>query len=63
MTVRQRQEPILYVSVWYVLAAMVLTACTYALGNVIWRPDSGALVGIPDAICSGFTGTTSSACC
>ncbi|MCJ8502226.1 cbb3-type cytochrome c oxidase subunit I [Desulfatitalea alkaliphila] len=56
MTVRRRREPILYVSVWYVLAAVVLTACTYAMGNVIWRPDSGALVGIPDAILLWFYG-------
>jgi cytochrome c oxidase cbb3-type subunit I len=56
MTVKQRREPILYVSVWYVLAATLLTACTYALGNVIWRPDTGALVGIHDAILLWFYG-------
>jgi len=56
MTVKKRSEPILYVSVWYVLAAAILTACTYALGNVIWRPNSGALVGIPDAILLWFYG-------
>ena len=56
MTVKQRKEPVLYVSVWYVLAAIVLTACTYSLGNVIWRPDTGALVGIPDAILLWFYG-------
>jgi cytochrome c oxidase cbb3-type subunit 1/cytochrome c oxidase cbb3-type subunit I/II len=56
MTVARRREKILYVSVWYVLAGCILTACTYALGNVIWRPDSGALVGIPDAILLWFYG-------
>ncbi len=56
MTVKKRQEPILYVSVWYVLAALVLTATTFSLGNVIWRPDSGALAGIPDAILLWFYG-------
>ncbi len=56
MTVRQRREPVLYVSVWYACAAIVLTATTYCLGNVIWRPDSGALVGIPDAILLWFYG-------
>jgi len=56
MTVKNRQEPILYVSVWYVLAALVLTATTFSLGNVIWRPDSGALAGIPDAILLWFYG-------
>jgi cytochrome c oxidase cbb3-type subunit 1/cytochrome c oxidase cbb3-type subunit I/II len=56
MTVARRQEKVLYVSVWYVLAGTILTACTYSLGNVIWRPDSGALVGIPDAILLWFYG-------
>lgn len=56
MTVRTRKEPILYVSIWYALAAVILTALTYALGNVIWRPDSGALAGIPDAILLWFYG-------
>ena len=55
-TVTRRQEPILYVSIWYALAAALLTAITYALGNVIWQPDSGALVGIPDAILLWFYG-------
>ncbi len=56
MTVKERQEPILYVSVWYVCAALILTALTFALGNVIWRPTSGALTGIPDAILLWFYG-------
>ncbi len=56
MTVRRRREPLLYVSVWYVLAGAILTACTFALGNVIWRPDSGALAGLPDAILLWFYG-------
>lgn len=56
MTVRYRKEKILYVSVWYVCAAVILTACTYSMGNVIWRPDGGALVGIPDAILLWFYG-------
>lgn len=56
MTVRNRKEQILYVSIWYILAAVILTACTYCLGNVIWRPNSGALVGIPDAIMLWFYG-------
>jgi cytochrome c oxidase cbb3-type subunit 1 len=56
LTVRRRKEPVLYVSVWYALAAVILTSCTFALGNIIWRPDSGALVGIPDAIILWFYG-------
>ena len=53
---RQRKEPILYVSIWYAMSAVILTACTYCLGNVIWKPDTGALVGIPDAILLWFYG-------
>ncbi len=56
MTVKNRREPILYVSVWYVLAALVLTAVTFSLGNVIWRPDSGSLMGISDAVLLWFYG-------
>jgi cytochrome c oxidase cbb3-type subunit I len=56
LTVKHRNEPILFVSVWYAGAAVVLTASTYALGNVVWRPDSGALTGIPDAILLWFYG-------
>ena len=56
MTVRQREERILYVSIWYTTAAVILTSLTYCLGNVIWKPDTGALVGIPDAILLWFYG-------
>ena len=30
LTIRSRTEPILYVSIWYAAAAVVLTACTWA---------------------------------
>ena len=56
MTIRKRTEPVLYVSIWYITAAVVLTSCTYILGNVIWKPDTGALRGIPDAILLWFYG-------
>ena len=56
MTIKKRTEPVLYVSVWYITAAVVLTSCTYILGNVIWKPDTGALRGIPDAILLWFYG-------
>ncbi len=56
LTLRRRTEPILYVSIWYAIAAVALTACTYCIGNVIWKPDTGALVGIPDAIILWFYG-------
>jgi cytochrome c oxidase cbb3-type subunit I len=56
LTVKRRREMTLYVSVWYALAAVFLTAITYSLGNVIWRPGTGALLGIPDAILLWFYG-------
>ena len=56
MTVKQRQEPLLYVTVWYILAAALLSAITYCIGNVIWVPGSGALQGMPDAIILWFFG-------
>ena len=56
MTIRRRKEPILFVSVWYTTAAVILTSLTYCLGNVIWKPDTGALLGIPDAILLWFYG-------
>jgi cytochrome c oxidase cbb3-type subunit 1 len=56
MTVKRRREPLLYVSVWYVCAAVILTSVTYCIGNVVWKPNSGALVGIPDAIILWFYG-------
>ncbi len=56
MTVRQRKEPILYVSVWYICAAIILSALVYIIGNVIWVPGPGALKGIPDAIILWFYG-------
>jgi len=56
MTVKNRKEPILYVSVWYICAGLILTGLTFALGNVVWRPTSGALTGIPDAILLWFYG-------
>jgi len=56
LTIKKRREPLLYVSIWYVGAALILTAVTYSLGNVIWEPDSGSLLGIPDAILLWFYG-------
>jgi cytochrome c oxidase cbb3-type subunit 1 len=56
LTIRQRKEPILYVSIWYISAAVILTTIVYGIGNVIWVPGVGALTGIPDAIILWFYG-------
>jgi cbb3-type cytochrome oxidase subunit 1 len=49
MTIGQREEPLLYVSVWYITVSIILTAIVYSIGNVIWVPGTGALTGMPDA--------------
>lgn len=56
LTIQRRKEPILYVSVWYITAAVILTLIVYAIGNVIWVPPSGALTGLPDAVILWFYG-------
>jgi len=56
MTIRHRQEPILYVSVWYITAGVILSLFVYAIGNVVWVPGAGALTGIPDAVILWFYG-------
>ena len=63
MTIKQRNEPILYVSVWYITSAVILTAFVYCIGNVIWVPNAGALAGIPDAIILWFYGQLLYCCC
>jgi cytochrome c oxidase cbb3-type subunit 1/cytochrome c oxidase cbb3-type subunit I/II len=55
-TVRRRQENLLYVSVWYVLGAVVFTFFSYFFGNAVWNPDTGSITGIPDAILAWFYG-------
>jgi len=56
MTVTRRQEKLLYVSVWYVCGAILWTTLIYPLGNVMWRPGTGALTGTVDAIWLWFYG-------
>ena len=55
-TVLKRNEKILYVSVWYILGGLVLSAATYIIGNVMWVPWKGALHGMPDAVVHWFYG-------
>jgi cytochrome c oxidase cbb3-type subunit 1 len=55
-TVRRRQENVLYVSNWYVLAALVFTFFIYFSGNAVWHPATGAITGMPDAILAWFYG-------
>jgi cytochrome c oxidase cbb3-type subunit 1 len=56
MTVTQRRENTLYVSVWYVLGAALWTAGVYPIGNVMWHPATGAMPGLIDSIILWFYG-------
>jgi len=56
MTVLNRQEKLLYVSVWYVVGGVLWTAAFYPPGNVLWHPTTGALTGTIDAIWLWFYG-------
>ncbi|MGO8706001.1 MAG: cbb3-type cytochrome c oxidase subunit I [Candidatus Brocadiia bacterium] len=56
MTVSSRRENTLYVSVWYVLGALIWTAAVYPIGNVMWHPATGAVPGLMDSIILWFYG-------
>jgi cytochrome c oxidase cbb3-type subunit I len=56
MTIAARSETVLYVSIWYFVGAFLWTAGVYPIGNVMWRPSSGALPGILDSIFLWFYG-------
>ena len=56
MTVRKRGENLLYVSVWYVMGALIFTFLSYFFGNAVWAPQTGSIWGIPDAILAWFYG-------
>jgi cbb3-type cytochrome c oxidase subunit I len=56
MTIKNRVEPKLYVSLWYITATVVLFPILYFIGNVMWAPPTGALTGINDTIFNWFYG-------
>ncbi|MCL2700197.1 MAG: cbb3-type cytochrome c oxidase subunit I [Phycisphaerae bacterium] len=56
MTIATRREPLLYVSVWYVVGMAVWTAGVYPIGNVMWQPATGAMPGVLDSIFLWFYG-------
>lgn len=55
-TILARGENTLYVTTWYFAGAVFWTAMMYPIGNVIWRPESGALSGTVDAVWLWFYG-------
>ena len=48
-TLRRRKEQLLYVTNWYAIGALAATLVVYFLGNIMWRPATGALTGMTDA--------------
>jgi cytochrome c oxidase cbb3-type subunit I len=56
LTVANRRENSLYVSVWYVFGTLLWTAGVYPIGNVMWHPATGALPGVIDSIFLWFYG-------
>jgi cbb3-type cytochrome c oxidase subunit I len=56
MTIHHRVEPKLYVSLWYIIATVVLFPILYFIGNVMWAPQTGAITGINDTIINWFYG-------
>ncbi|MBI2842325.1 MAG: cbb3-type cytochrome c oxidase subunit I [Armatimonadetes bacterium] len=55
-TIIRREEPLLYVSAWYFVGAIIWTSVVYPVGNVMWHPDTGSQSGIIDAIFLWFYG-------
>lgn len=55
-TVKRRKENLLYISVWYVFAAIIYQFFSYLFGNAVWDPHRGAITGIPDAVLAWFNG-------
>ena len=56
MTIINRNEKQLYVSVWYFMATFLWTAGNYPIGNVMWHPATGAMPGLIDSIFLWFWG-------
>jgi cbb3-type cytochrome c oxidase subunit I len=55
-TAARREEKIMYVSSWYIFAALVYTWIIYFFGNAVWNPPKGAIIGISDGILAWFYG-------
>jgi cbb3-type cytochrome c oxidase subunit I len=56
MTIANRVEPKLYVSLWYISGTLIWMPILYFIGNVMWNPATGALTGINDTIFNWFYG-------
>jgi cbb3-type cytochrome c oxidase subunit I len=56
ITIANRIERKLYVSLWYISGTLVWMPILYFIGNVMWNPSTGALTGINDTIFNWFYG-------
>ena len=56
MTIANRVEPKMYVSLWYISGSLIWMPMLYFIGNVLWNPPTGALTGIDDSIFNWFYG-------
>ena len=56
LTLKNRREKLLYVSVWYFVGGLYLSAATYIIGNVMWEGWVGAAFGMTDAVIHWFYG-------
>jgi cbb3-type cytochrome c oxidase subunit I len=55
-TVMARREPLIYVTTWYYLGGLTLSAATYFIGNCMWTGWPGAVYGMEDAVIHWFYG-------
>ena len=56
MTIANRVESKMYVSLWYITGTLIWMPLLYFIGNVMWNPPTGALTGINDTIFNWFYG-------
>jgi cytochrome c oxidase cbb3-type subunit I/II len=55
-TIIKRNEHKLYVSLWFYAGIVLMFPIVYFIGNVMWRPPTGALFGLTDGIFNWFYG-------
>jgi cytochrome c oxidase cbb3-type subunit I/II len=55
-TIIRRREHKLYASLWFYAGIVFWFPIVYFIGNVMWRPPSGALFGLTDGIFNWFYG-------
>jgi cytochrome c oxidase cbb3-type subunit I/II len=55
-TIIKRKEKKLYPSLWFLAGIFLWFPIVYFIGNVMWRPPTGALFGLTDAVVNWFYG-------